>query len=150
MTDFFSHVMEHYIEVILAAVLIAALALSWRLIAALAASLFSKITIRGNWETKFDRGSGLEKHEDAEIQQFIHRVWGRTTLASSGMSFRFRGTIVGDRVCLVYRAKYPATDCGAFVLKIKANGKEMKGYEVGIDRDTDEPKTYRYEWLKKL
>jgi hypothetical protein len=47
MTEFFSHVMEHYIEVILAAVLIAALALSWRLIAALAAFCSRKRNNRG-------------------------------------------------------------------------------------------------------
>jgi hypothetical protein len=149
MIEFFSHITEHYIEVILAALLIAGFALFRKLLATLITSLFSQITIQGTWETKFDRGSGLEKHEDAEIHQFIHSVWGKTTVAGSGTSFRFKGTIVGDRVCLTYRAKHPATDCGAFVLKIKAHGKEMKGFEVGIDRDTDEPKTYRYEWAKK-
>jgi hypothetical protein len=45
MIEFFSHIMEHYM--ILAGLIIAALALSRRLIAALATSLFSTITIRG-------------------------------------------------------------------------------------------------------
>ena len=147
--EFISHVVDHYIVLILAAVLIAALALFWKMIAPFVTSLFSQISIQGNWSTKLDRGSGLESHEEAEIRQFIHRVWGYSTVTGSERRFQFRGTIVGDRVCLVYRAKSPSTDFGASVLKIKSNGKEMKGYEVGIDRDTDEPKTYRYEWAKK-
>src|SRR3984957_19842392 len=38
--------------------------------------VFSKHRVSGQWETQLDRGSGLQKHEDAVLNQFIHHVWG--------------------------------------------------------------------------
>jgi hypothetical protein len=149
MGEVISGLWQHYSVEILVAVIIAAVLLSARIVAALLTSIFSPIKISGDWETKLDRGSGLKRHEDVKVRQFIHRVWGRAT-SVDGRSFRFRGSIVGDRVCLVYRAKSPSTDCGANLLKLMAHGKELKGYEVGIDRDTDQPQTYKYEWTRKL
>src|ERR1700682_3124967 len=115
--EIFSHVWQHYSVEILVAAIIAGVALFARLLAALLTSMFSPVKISGGWETKLDRGSGLTKHEDATIHQVVHRVWGRT-IRVDGQVFRVTGTIVGDRVCLVYRAKGPATDFGANLLRI--------------------------------
>jgi hypothetical protein len=143
-----SHVWQHYtIEVIVAAIL-AAVALLARFLAYVLTSIFSQIKIGSEWETKLDRGAGFAKHEDVKLKQFIHRIWGHAT-TTDGRKFRFRGSMVGDRVCLVYKENSPSTDCGANLLKIMAHAKEMKGFEIGIDRDTDQPQTYRYEWTRK-
>jgi hypothetical protein len=141
-------IIQEHIELIIAAGIVAALTICWKLLASIATSIFSPVPIQGNWETRLDRGTGLEKHEDATVHQFINRVWGPTT-DTDGTRFRFRGAIVGDRVCWIFRARSPANDFGADFLKIMAGGKKMKGYEIGIDRDSDQPKTYTYEWSKK-
>ena|SRR5579864_3339740 len=143
-----SHLWQHWSIEILVAIILVFIGLLKGAFAALLTSLFSPIKINGDWETQLDRGSGLARHEDVKLKQCIHRVWGQAT-STDGRHFKLNGSISGDRVCLVYRAKRPSTDCGANLLKVMAHGKSMKGFEIGIDLDTDQPQTYKYEWARK-
>jgi len=129
-------------------VVLVALTLFWNMIARGITTIFVSIKVHGKWRTTLDRGAGPTPHEEATLHQVIHRVWGHTT-TSTGEKYNLQGTITGDRLCMVYRATHRGTDSGATLLSILANGNEMEGYEVGIDRATNNTYSYKYKWTRR-
>jgi hypothetical protein len=110
--------------------------------------VFSKHRVSGQWETQLDRGSGLQKHEDAVLNQFIHHVWG-TSIDQARTKYSLRGNIIGDRLRMVYRAKGPGTDDGAILLKVMVSGREMIGFEIGVNQADNEFYSNTYKWTRK-
>jgi hypothetical protein len=146
--DVLIQVIQHYTVEIGVVVAIAIMSLLWRIWSTLLGSLFSPHKVLGKWETLMDRGAGFVRHEEVSLNQFIHFVWG-TTVAQDGKRYGHRGTLIGDRLRMIYGAKTGGTDSGAMLLKVSASGEEMTGYEIGTDRMTDQIYAYPYKWLRR-
>ncbi len=140
-------VVKHYAIEIAVVIVLAVLTICWNLLARGMTTIFVSIKIYGNWTTEIDRGSGFMRHETAKLHQLIHKVWGNTR-TSTGERYRFNGTIVGDRLCITYRARHGGTDCGAAVLTINAEARAMQGNELGFDKSTGSLYSYPYVWSK--
>jgi len=148
MGELIADLTKHYVVHVIAAVIVLVLAGMRHLIAIAVTSIFSMIKVYGSWETYLKQdGVDPTRHEHATLHQFIHKIWGRA-IAANGTRYQLRGSIVGDRIHLIYRATNVGFDCGAIVLQIMANGREMKGYEVGIDIETNQFYSREYEWKK--
>jgi hypothetical protein len=142
--------LQHYAVQGGVVVVLVLLTLFWNLIARGMTTIFVNVKVRGEWKTSLDRGTGTgpAPHEDATLRQFIHKVWGHT-VTGAGERYNVQGTITGDRLCMLYRAIDRGTDSGAILLTILANGNEMEGYEVGIDKATNDAYSYKYKWTRK-
>jgi len=148
--DWISWVIEalkHYAAEGGVVIVLVVLTLFWNMIARGMTTIFVSNKVQGEWKTTLDRGTGPVPHEDATLRQFIHKVWGHT-VTSTGERYNVQGTITGDRLCMLYRATHRGSDSGATLLTILANGTEMEGYEVGIDRATNNPYSYNYKWTR--
>jgi hypothetical protein len=146
--DIIELIFQRYFVEIGVVVAIAIMTLLWRMWSKVLTSVFSPNKVFGNWETMLDRGSGFARHEDVTLNQFIHFVWG-TAVALDGMKYRHKGTLTGDRLRMVYAAKNRGTDGGAMLLEVAASGKEMEGFEIGIDQRTNKIYAYPYKWTKR-
>jgi hypothetical protein len=144
-------VLGHLWVYILVAVILVVLEKVFHWGAMLVTSCFSRIAVYGDWETTLNRGKGATKHENAKLHQFIHRVWGSTTTKrGEKRTYRLRGRISGERLCLTYRQVGEAGfDCGAILLLISVEGGKMDGYEVGIHQRTNRIYSNAYKWTRK-
>jgi hypothetical protein len=141
-------VLKHYAIEFGTIVIIVILTLVRNLIANILSSLFVRRVVYGEWATRIDTGGRLTPHEDVKLNQFFSFVRGIAT-TKNARKYRVSGRIKGERLRLIYEALNAGTDGGAILLEIFANGKEMKGFELGIDDETNDIYSKKYEWTKK-
>jgi len=102
-------------------------------------------SIKGSWRNEFrepdENGNVVTSYENLDLKQVGRLVWGVGQREDGrGGPFHYRGKLV--RNTLIGRYSVPKrkspVGLGAFELKVKANEKEMKGYCVWHDTDSDE------------
>lgn len=140
---------EHFIVVILVAIIIAVAGWLWRRGLGGVNRLFKTIPVSGNWKTQIDRGAGFVEHENATLRQLMSRVWGHTTTVTGGRkTYSLRGHITGQMLFLLYRTSDGGGfDSGAIALEISPEGNELSGYEIGFDKESRVIASRKYKWI---
>ena len=88
------------------------------------------------------------RHEDAELHQFLHWVWGHAKLKTNpNVQYVVAGYVRGEKLSLVYREK-KGNDTGAILLDIKSKTL-MEGFEVGCEKDKGSIYSNLYRWRRQ-
>jgi hypothetical protein len=115
---------------------------------------FVPVSVHGNWDTTLFRDvreeskgvePNIEPHEEATLHQFFNKVWGKTTKKETGVNFKVRGQIIGDKLAMVYRESRGVCS-GAILLNIRRD--QMEGYEVGRDFHDSDIYLRPYTWTR--
>jgi len=114
-------------------------------------SMFSAdVVVAGQWQTHWQKdGAKEELHENAELEQWGHKVWGHaTTVSGTPRTYDLEGQISADLLLLTYHETGPNTfDQGQILLRIGNGAKTMVGEEIGLDMKNDRSLvTAKYRW----
>lgn len=139
--------LEKLLQPIVVGIAVAGLGYLVQLMVPLIEQMLQLRSIRGQWNTTFLRG-GEEFHENVDVHQCLHWVWGTITLALKGTMYRFRGTVRSGVMVAHYeivrnRAKL---DRGAFTVMLNNKGDTMEGKYCWTDDSTDDVSADNYKW----
>jgi hypothetical protein len=117
-------------------------------------SMIAPRSVSGKWKTKYWTDAEEEPcNEDANISQFLYKVWGEIYHPGKKRNYKFSGTIRNDILVAVYEvSKNNSTrDRGSFTLILNRIGEANKldGYCSWTDDDSNGIKGSQYIWIKK-
>ena len=137
---------------------LAALALSlllWVLpilIAWLQAKFSHGFNVTGRWSARYLKQDGTTGEETAELRQILHWVRGKVHHKALGRTYTVHGRLSVNVLVATYdwirgRNEKTKLDCGAFTVKIQADG-QMNGCYSWMDQRDGEPESGEYTWVK--